>query len=252
MVANTTVVINTVPQVHAAVWTTSTDSWVDLHPSGATESRVSAVHNRQQAGWVAFTDDVALSHAALWTDTAESFVDIHPPSTNASFAADVHNGQQVGSVSLTMGNVRASHAALWTGTPDSWIDLNPTGATISVAGGVYDGLQVGSARFGVTNRAGLWTGTPESWELLPLPPGTWTGTAAAGVWSDDNTIYVVGSGLKGQRTEALLWTRPIPEPSTLWLATAAALLIAARALPVSLRTVIARASWSARPWTSRN
>ena len=221
MVANASVVINSVPRIHAAVWTASNGSWVDLHPTGGTESRVNAVHDDRQAGWVAFTEDVTLAHAALWTDTAESFVDLHPAGTIASFATGVHDGQQVGDVSLMVGAVGQNHAALWTGTAESWVDLHPAGANRSFASAVYNGLQVGSALIdlgqGLRSYAGLWRGTPESWEPLPFPPGSWTGAGAASVWSDGTTIYVVGNGFKGQRTEALLWTRPIPEPSTLAL-----------------------------------
>jgi hypothetical protein len=228
MVANATVVINAVPQIHAAVWTASTGSWVDLHPQGATESRIRAVHNGQQVGMATSSPSFENFHAALWTGTPDSFVDLHPPGTISSFAGAVHNGQQVGGVSLTVGQVGQDHAALWTGTAESWVDLHPAGANRSIASGVYDDMQVGSVLIdigqGLRSYASVWHGTPESWEPLPFPSGLWTGAGASAIWSDGQMIYVVGSGFRGTRTEALLWSRPVPEPSSALLLTASVLL----------------------------
>jgi hypothetical protein len=43
--------------------------------------------------------------------------------------------------------------------------------------------------------------------------GAWGETVARSIWSDESTIYVAGYGDNKStlRTEALLWTRPIPK-----------------------------------------
>ena len=112
------------------------------------------------------------------------------------------------------------HASLWTGTAASWVDLHPEESTGPSFGfGVYDGLQVGRAEVG-HRRASLWRGTAESWVDLSLDlTGSWGNTEATSIWSDGTTIYIGGSGhnLDTGRLEALLWMRPVPEPSAVLL-----------------------------------
>jgi hypothetical protein len=175
---------------------------------------------------------VAPSHASLWNGNADSWVDLHPVGAVASDALDVYSGQQVGRAYFAG---KGFQAGLWTGSAASWVDLSPAGSSESSVSAVYDGIQVGWASFDYTDEhAGLWTGTAESWEDLSLflPPGSWGYTSAGGIWRDGSTAYVIGTGfnLDTNREEALLWTRIVPEPSSIALLTLAipALLIRRR------------------------
>jgi hypothetical protein len=49
--------------------------------------------------------------------------------------------------------------------------------------------------------------------------GSWGDTNATAIWSNATTTYVVGWGFNNitMRTEALLWTTPVPEPSSMLL-----------------------------------
>lgn len=49
-------------------------SWVDLHPTGASESRAWAVSGGRQVGWATFGGNY---HVSLWSGTAASRVDLH-------------------------------------------------------------------------------------------------------------------------------------------------------------------------------
>jgi hypothetical protein len=72
---------------HAALWSGTPASFVDLHPSGATYSEGRAVCRGKQAGYAIFN---GVEHAALWTSgTAASFVDLNaflPPGLDGSRA----------------------------------------------------------------------------------------------------------------------------------------------------------------------
>ncbi len=196
----------------AVLWTGSAASMVNLHPAEATgASRANAVHNGQQVGFA----NISGNRAGFWTGSAASWVNLHPAEATTSQATSVHNGQQGG-----FANIGGNRASLWTGTAASWINLHPADSMSSVVEGVYDGVQVGHV-FGdigggvLRERASVWTGSAESWEDLSqiLPPGTWGDTRANAVWSDGDTLYVVGYGINmgvsPARNEALLWTKPL-------------------------------------------
>ena len=66
---------------HAALWSGSRESLVDLHPAWARWSRAHRVSGGRQVGFVTGSDEYLLGsaqHACLWTGTAESCVDLHP------------------------------------------------------------------------------------------------------------------------------------------------------------------------------
>lgn len=186
----------------ASLWTGTAESWVALHPAGATQSYANGVYDGQQVGWAT----VGVTRASLWSGTPESWVDLHPAeAATRSEARAIHDGQQVG-IAYVGG---APHASLWSGTSASWVDLNPAGATESYAYGVFDGRQVGRARFGARWRAGVWSGTPESWvDLSSLLDDSWNDATARAAWGDETGFYVVGFGDKDctGAYEALLWT----------------------------------------------
>ncbi|MCC6678115.1 MAG: PEP-CTERM sorting domain-containing protein [Phycisphaerales bacterium] len=193
------------PGVRASLWSGTSGSRVDLHPLGASSSSAEGIWGLQQVG-------SADLHAGLWHGTAESWVDIHPAAAMTSIAVATSGAQQVGDA--VVGGQR--HASLWSGTAASWVDLNPAGALESSASGLFGGWQVGDAAFSNGSHASLWSGTAESWEDLSLSlTGSWGETFATGIWSGGSTLSVTGYGynLQTERTEALLWTRPVPAPS---------------------------------------
>jgi hypothetical protein len=122
-----------------------------------------------------------------------------------SRALCVDNGQQAGWVHL--GDIQ--RASLWNGTAASRVDLHPDRATASVVLSIDSGRLVGYAIIDGVHHASMWTGDAASWEDLSLAlSGSWGDTNARGIWSDENTIYVAGSGFNNEsgRSEALLWT----------------------------------------------
>lgn len=199
---------------HAALWTGTPASWMDLNPAGADQSEAYGVSGGQQVGYARMG---SVAHAGLWSGTATSWTDIHPAGADESYAYGVSGEQQVGWA--YMGIHR--HAGLWTGTAESWVDLNPAGADESYASGVADGQQVGE----VNGHASLWTGTAGSWvDLNPAGAdesyaigvadgqqvgysyvfvddryhyhaGLWSGTAAS--WVDLNPSIVFASFANG-------------------------------------------------------
>ena len=62
-------------------------------------------------------------------------------------------------------------------------------------------------------RAGIWSGSAAAWQELPAPAaGSWGILVANEIWSEATSLYVIGSAYNNtaQRSEALLWTRPLP------------------------------------------
>lgn len=203
----------------ASRWSGNADTWEDLHPTIANASVAYGEFDGRQVGDTSFViPSFPFSwfyrHAALWNGSAASWVDLNPAGASESSAFAIHGDQQVGYASFSV----SWRASLWLGSADSWMDLHPAGHFSSVAYDVYDGIQVGS----VTNanglsRASLWRGTSESWEDLSMAlSGEWGDSGASSIWSDGDTLYVGGYGLNllTGNDEALLWSRPVPEPTS--------------------------------------
>ncbi len=205
-------------QPHASLWHGTAASWTDLNPASASMSTATDIENGQQVGSASFNGK---THAGRWSGTAASWVDLHPAGAVESWATATHNGQQVGTARMATGYL---HAALWNGSAESWVDLAPTtgkGANSQLLD-VWNNWQVGvrdGGQFGL-GRASIWNGTADSWEDLSLSlsslPGFWIDSIATGIWSDGTTLFVTGSAfnLDTNQEEALLWSRPIPAPST--------------------------------------
>ncbi|HEV2294721.1 MAG TPA: PEP-CTERM sorting domain-containing protein [Tepidisphaeraceae bacterium] len=233
---------------HASLWSGTAASWVDLHPANWDWSEGNGISDTQQVGQVLRGNVRQVRHAALWSGTAASFVDLHPAGfdESESSAYGATGTQQVGRASgraglwngtadswvdlgpgaayATSGTQQAGSAffgaCLWSGTADSRVDLAPAGATSSSAYGIFGQYQVGFVSFSGGWRASLWSGTADSWEDLSLAlTGSWDESLASDVWINGNTLYVSGYGynLSTARYEALLWSRPVPEPSALSL-----------------------------------
>jgi len=200
----------------AAWWSGSAASYVNLHPSGATESVAYATDGMRQWGFVtAPTPQGVQSTAGYWTGSASSFVSINPGPAWNSAVLGVGGGQQVG-YSLIPG-MQQPHATIWAGTSASWQDLHPLpGSGSSYLYATAGTMQVGSSHVpGFTfPHAGVWSGTAASFIDLNqfLPSGYGGESLATSIIVDSGITYVGGyaRGPSGQK-EAVLWTL-VPAP----------------------------------------
>ncbi|MDP1661546.1 MAG: GC-type dockerin domain-anchored protein, partial [Phycisphaerales bacterium] len=187
-------------QNHAALWTGTAASWVDLHPQGATSSRVYGCTETQQVGVANFNGQVV---AARWSGTAASFTVLAVPgaSGNVAYAvdgttavgiagigfghacvwntqsggggfADIHPEFAIRSIASAVHGTQVggrvdigypdsvAHAAVWIG--GACIDLHPAHALASWCYGVHSGQQGGFIQLPFYKHAALWTGTAAS------------------------------------------------------------------------------------------
>lgn len=147
---------------HAAVWSGTAASWVDLHPAGATQSRANAVSSGQQAGYLHVGGVGGNFYASLWSGTAATWSDLNPAGSIYSLALGSFGGRQAGQASFGVDN----HAGLWSGTPGSWLDLHPASAFSSTAYDTDGAQQVGMAYTDSNSRASVWSGSAGSWVNL--------------------------------------------------------------------------------------
>lgn len=202
---------------HAALWSGTAGSRIDLNPVGSVGSLAYGTTGTRQFGYagVGFGGN---AHAGLWSGSAASWTDLHPAGAVQSEVFGMFGTQQVGRA--TFGG--SDHAGLWTGSAASWVDLNPAGSGYSWANATTGTQQVGGAIIDGIQYAGLWSGSAASWEILPLPlTGSWdTNAVAKSIWNDGAYTYVSGYGHNRDtgHDEALLWSRPLPEPGSAgWL-----------------------------------
>jgi hypothetical protein len=189
----------------ACLWNGTRESWVSLHPAGASGSQAAATSGAQQFGTVSWytgsgPDPELIQHAALWSGSAESWVDLHPGGAKNSAGYAISGGRQVGIVD--------GQASVWSGTPESRVSLAPRGASWSAGWGAFGDYQVGVVVMGEAHYASFWHGTSESWvNLGEFLPAGFTQSYAYGVWSDGEMIYVAGYAHNAiaDRSEALLW-----------------------------------------------
>lgn len=253
---------------HAALWSGTAESFVDLNPPGAIDSSIGAMSSTQQGGWARFDPNGNVyTHAGIWSGTPDSFEDLQPAGPEYSHSAisamtETQQGGQYFGTAAPYG-----HAALWSGTADSMVDLRPGDFFSSAITGMADVFQVGYINIGgdfPDQRAALWTGTSDS--FLDLQAVFTASSVAALIastldqnailmWSEakgasvaDGMLRVVGNvsyyGPNGfLPTQAVMWSLPlaeaqVPEAST-WSATA--LLALAGAGGVAKRLVNGRA-----------
>jgi hypothetical protein len=212
----------------ASLWSGTAVSWVNLHPAGAIYSEARGVGDGQQVGYANFGNG---DRASLWSGTAASWVDLNPAGAVRSSASDVDSGKQVGTAEVLSDGVYESHASLWSGTAASWVDLNPPGSTLSHAVAVSGGQQVGIVGINGVGRASLWSGSSASWvDLSAFLPDGYTEAGAMGIFSDANFTYVAGYAVRDAtgKVEAMLWSKPVPEPCAAALFSLCALLSATR------------------------
>jgi hypothetical protein len=122
--------------------------------------------------------------------------------------------QQVGSY-IRYGDTQY-RAGLWSGTAESFIDLHPEGYTSSELYAVYDRRQVGQVNLGDYAHAAVWSGSSNSMiDLHTLLPSRFTVSSASGITSDGINFYITGTAYDSGtgRSEAVMWSTPVPEPS---------------------------------------
>jgi len=179
---------------HAAMWSGTAASFVDLHPSGATRSYGYSNFGSQQAGRVDFGSSY---HAAIWSGSAASFVDLNPVGATDSFVQGTSGSQQAGGVIIAGVN----RAAIWSGTAASFVDLHPAGAVSSVANGTTGSQQAGAAMFTAgIDHAGIWSGTAAS--FIDLNPAGASQSEAFGTTGSQQA----GWALVGGQNHAGIWS----------------------------------------------
>lgn len=236
--------------VHAGLWSGTSASWVDLHPTGAYQSVAYDTNGVMQVGTVSFPG--FFGHASTWTGTAASYTDIHPTGAEWSQASAIQGNTIVGAAEFS----DISHAGYWSGNSGStWVDLHDgsmffgsglTGISGDRASG-YRSVSAGYWTFSTgtwtnlgntsvasmaydidgdfivgnsNNRAAFWTGTAASYvDLHSYLSSDYTTSFATGVDVYNGNIYIVGNAFNSvaNRTEAMLWVTPapVPEPFTI-------------------------------------
>jgi len=105
--------------IHAAKWTGSGASFVDMHPDGYINSIIVDASDNQQVGVVNQWND---PHAVIWNGTPNSIVDINPDGATSSGVTACDSGLQIGNVSFPDG--LPSHPGVWAGSKESFADLS--------------------------------------------------------------------------------------------------------------------------------
>ena len=190
-------------------------SYASIHPAGYGRSSGLGTDGTTIVG-VAVPDinNPFVRHAGLWKFAPDMFIDLHPVGAFQSEAEDVDGAIQVGFAAFG-GVGSATHAALWSGTSASFVDLNPPGAISSTLRGVDGGYQVGSAD---RRNAGIWTGTASSFVNLHsfLTPSAYSRFRGSERLDGRHHDQCRWNRLqhRAPRSEAILWTTTIPEPSS--------------------------------------
>ena len=193
---------------HAALWSGSSSSFVDLNPIGFSKSQVEAISGGQEAGYGSGSATGGGIHALIWSGSANSVVDLNPTSLIETYsysqAEGNSGGQQVG-----FGQGGSTHALLWLGTAASAVDLNPASALSSEAFATSGVHQVGYAeeifRSGQARHAMEWSGTAASaLDINPYGAESSQANAISDNMAAGQADFKVGSN--SYRTDAVLWS----------------------------------------------
>ncbi|GAB5558525.1 MAG: hypothetical protein SynsKO_01720 [Synoicihabitans sp.] len=156
---------------HAARWTGTKASFVDLHPgSPSAYSFCNAISDTDQAG-VFVSSSLFQSNAYLWSGSANSAQNLHPAGYASSSINSVSNAIQGGSVSTGGSDIQAGY---WSGTAASFTLLHPGGIYVngSEVTAVAGSKQAGYGKLSSGSRqALLWSGSIESVITLHGPAG---------------------------------------------------------------------------------
>jgi hypothetical protein len=202
----------------ASLWSGTASSWIDLTPAVATEGSAVAISASRQGGWARVG---GLQVASLWTGSAVSWINLHPAGASESRVTATSSTQQGGSITSPI--TFQQQAALWSGTAESFVNLHPDNASQSYINAMNESHQVGAVRIvGGDQHAAIWSGTANSWiDLHSLLPSRLFSSEATSISTDGVNIYVTGTAFGTDpngfnfRSEAVVWTMPIPAPGVL-------------------------------------
>lgn len=105
--------------IHAAKWTGSGASFVDMHPDGYINSRIVDASDNQQVGVVNQWND---PHAVIWNGTPNSILDLNPDGATSSSVTACDSGLQIGYVVYPDG--LPARPGIWAGGKDTFVDLS--------------------------------------------------------------------------------------------------------------------------------
>ncbi len=202
--------------LHAALWTGSAASFVDLDPGGFYDTQAWGVGGGQQVGFgrtnPAPVTNYQYTRALLWSGTPGSVVNLHPAAYENSELRGTDGIRQVGEAEVFAAthNNGVLHAMVWSGSADSYVDLHPaSGFSYSYALNVSGSQEVGYGLFGATASAPphalLWSSTADS--VVDLQPPGGSGFSNSRAYGTDG-FHQVGYGANtvyGQ-THALFWS----------------------------------------------
>jgi len=164
---------------HASLWSGTSESWVDLHPSSAfRSSEVNGMDALFQVGEAVTT--LGKTRGALWQGTSTSFIDMTPSFASNAILNATLDGYHVGQALLSTGWT----PGLWIGTdPNSFINLGQY-----LPAGWHGGNALSISRVGDTFYIGGSSGEPESgrgqamlWTYtIPGPGVAWA--LGGGLW----------------------------------------------------------------------
>ncbi|HYD01394.1 MAG TPA: GC-type dockerin domain-anchored protein [Phycisphaerales bacterium] len=197
-------------RTHAALWSGTPGSLVDLHPGPETavHSMIASMDQFTQVGSFLAPDNgggtFGTGRPCMWSGTAASFIDLTPAGFGSGEARGAFGNQQVGA---TFDNFLGS-ACMWYGTAESFVSLNPEVALFSAAqctDGVHQYGVVGILEPIPGLFPARWSGTAESYEVLDIP-------SPESRWGEVHAVdsgYAVGyvtdnDGLSNSR--ACVWT----------------------------------------------
>lgn len=177
---------------HAAAWSGTAASFVDLHVAGFAHSSCFGGDGTVQVGAVETAG--GSYYASMWTGTPGSYVDLNPAGAIASNAVSVSGGKQGGFA--VFGNL--ARPGTWSGTAGSFVDLTPAGFNGNGAvNDVEGGLAVGHVQKNGVYSAGLWTGSAASWVEL---------ATNAFAYGTDGTQQVGSLLIGGSSLHACVWS----------------------------------------------
>jgi hypothetical protein len=183
---------------HAARWSGSALSMVDINPPQAARSQANAINQGNVVGEALINSPTATTHAMFWPSGSTTPIDLNPssPAYTESRAYAVAAGRQAGYVYVTSAGYRA---CIWSGIAASCSIIHPPGTDYSYAFGMDAQSQVGEVVVGANALASLWHGTAASW--VNLNPPNATSSAALAV---SGTVQVGFAKLSGLN-HACLW-----------------------------------------------